>query len=281
MNVLSLCDGISCGRMAMERAGIPVSKYYASEIDSHAIKVTQYNFPDTVQLGSIVDVRGGGLPKIDYLISGTPCQGFSFAGKGLNFDDPRSKLFFEFVRILNEVKAINPDVLFLFENVKMSEANERVITRHLGVRPIRLNSEMITAQSRQRLYWTNIPVNSIPGPKLVMLQDIITDGYVTDRLKSYCIDANYGKGSNPRSYAMGRRQILFKTNEDMTFFLKNGKSTKTKDVSFRILTPEECEILQTMPPGYTSVLPKTRRYHAIGNAWTVDIIAHILKHIKQ
>lgn len=281
MNVLSLCDGISCGRMAMERAGIPVSKYYASEIDSHAIKVTQYNFPDTVQLGSIVDVRVVELPKIDYLISGTPCQGFSFAGKGLNFDDPRSKLFFEFVRILNEVKAINPDVLFLFENVKMSEANERVITRHLGVRPIRLNSEMITAQSRQRLYWTNIPVNSIPSPKPVMLQDIVTDGYVTDRLKSYCIDANYGKGSNPRSYAMGRRQILFKTNEDMTFFLKNGKSTKTKDVSFRILTPEECEILQTMPLGYTNVLPKTRRYHAIGNAWTVDIIAHILKHIKQ
>lgn len=280
MNVLSLCDGIGCARLALERVGIQVDKYYASEIDPYAIKVTQHNYPDTIQLGSIVDVKGDSLGDIGIILGGFPCQSFSFAGKQLNFDDPRGKLFFEVVRILNEVRNVNPDVLFLFENVKMSEKNEQVINKYLGVRPIRLNSDMITAQSRQRLYWTNIPVNSIPRPQPVILQDIISDGYVTDRLKSYCIDANYGKGSNPRSYAMGRRQILFKTTEDMCHFIKNGKATRTKDVSFRILTPEECEALQTIPIGYTSILPKTRRYHAIGNGWTIDIVAHILKHIK-
>lgn len=262
----------------MERANIHVDNYYASEIDKHAIAVTQHNYPATLQLG---DIRGVKMAqRIDLLIGGSPCQGFSFAGKNLNFNDPRSALFFEYVRILNELRAINPDLLFLLENVKMTEKSENVITRALGVRPIRLNSEIITAQSRQRLYWTNIKVNSIPKRVNICLQDIISDYYVTDRQKSYCIDANYGKGSNPRSYSMGRRQIVFETEKDMIFYLKNGKNTKTKDVKFRILTPEECEILQTIPPGYTSSIAKTNRYHAIGNAWTVDIIAHFLKHIN-
>lgn len=277
MNVLSLFDGISCGQIACERAGIKVDNYYASEIDKHAIVVTMANYPNTIQLG---DIRGVKIDHwIDLLIGGSPCQGFSFAGKNLNFNDPRSALFFEYVRILNELRAINPDLLFLLENVKMAERSENVITKALGVRPIRLNSDIITAQSRQRLYWTNIPVNSIPKRVNICLQDTISDCYVTDRQKSYCIDANYGKGSNPRSYSMGRRQIVFATEADMLFFLKHGKNTKTKDVKFRILTPEECEILQTISPGYTNTLAKTNRYHAIGNAWTVDIIAHILKHI--
>lgn len=280
MNVLSVFDGISCGQIALERSGIKVDNYYASEIDKRAIEVTQHNYPATTQLGSVSDVDGFKLPKIDLYIGGSPCQGFSFAGALLNFDDPRSRLVLDYVRILGELRRINSDILFLLENVKMTEKSERAITNLLGVRPIRLNSDIITAQSRQRLYWTNIPVNTIPIAKNISLQSVIKDGYLTDRNKSYCIDANYGKGSNPRSYSMGRRQIVFASEMDMLFFMKHGKSTKTKDVKFRILTPEECEELQTIPIGYTSIVSKAARYHGIGNAWTVDIIAHLFKHIK-
>jgi len=278
MNVLSLFDGISCGQVACERAGLIIDKYVASEIDKHAIAVTQYHYPHTIQVGDIRSVKV--TQWFDLCFSGSPCQGFSFAGKQLNFDDPRSALFFEYVRVLKEAQAINPNIKFVFENVKMSAKCEDIITRIFGMRPIRLNSARITAQSRQRLYWTNILVTSIPERKLISLQDILEDDYVADRQKSYCIDANYGKGSNPRSYAMGRRQIVFKTQKDMIFFLNHGKNTKTKDVDFRILTPMECETLQTLPKNYTSILPKVRRYHAIGNGWTVDVVAHILKHIK-
>lgn len=279
MNVFSGFDGISCGRVALERIGITPDFYHASEIDKNAILIAQKNYPGTIQLGSITEVKAEQLGRLDLIIGGSPCQGFSFAGAGLNFDDPRSKLFFEFDRILAEARIINPKVKFLLENVKMSEQSENIITKRLGVRPIRLNSDLVTAQSRQRLYWTNIIVNSIPKDLKISLKDILIDNCVTDRTKSYCIDANYGKGSNPRSYAMGRRQIVFYDKSDMIFFLKHGKSTKTKDVKFRILTPEECEVLQTLPPGYTEGIAKVNRYHGIGNGWTIDIIAHLLKNI--
>ncbi len=171
LNVLSLFDGMSCGQIALNRAGIPYDKYYASEIDKHAIKVTQHNYPDTIQLGSVIDIKGQDLPKIDLLIGGSPCQGFSFAGKQLNFDDPRSKLFFEFVRLKNEC---NP-TYFLLENVKMKKEYEDIITEYLGVKPIAINSELFSAQDRKRIYWTNINFKALPTENKLTVEDILED----------------------------------------------------------------------------------------------------------
>lgn len=156
MTVLSLFDGMSCGQIALRELGIKVDRYYASEINKHAIKQTQLNFPDTIQLGDVRNVHAKDLPKIDLLIGGSPCQGFSFAGKQLNFNDPRSALFFEFVRILNECCEINPDLLFMLENVRMKREYEQVISDTLGIKPVMINSALVSAQNRVRLYWSNI-----------------------------------------------------------------------------------------------------------------------------
>jgi len=172
INVLSLFDGISCGRIALERAGIKVNNYFASEIDKHAIKVTQANYPNTKQLGDVRNVTAEKLPKIDLLIGGSPCQGFSFAGKQLNFDDPRSKLFFEFVRLKNELQP----KYFLLENVKMKKVYQDIISSYLGVEPIMINSNLVSAQNRVRYYWTNIPVKGLPKDRCILLKDITEVG---------------------------------------------------------------------------------------------------------
>lgn len=171
MNVLSLFDGMSCGRLALERAGITVDRYYASEIDKYAIQIAEKNFPGNVQLGNVTKWKEWDLPQIDLLIGGSPCQGFSFAGKQLNFDDPRSKLFFEFVHILEEVKP----KYFLLENVKMKKEFQEVITGYLGVEPIEINSALVSAQNRKRLYWTNTPEVVQPEDKGIFLKDIVLD----------------------------------------------------------------------------------------------------------
>lgn len=180
MNVLSLFDGMSCGQIALNRVGIKDYTYYASEIDKHAIKVTQKNFPNTIQLGSVINIRGGQLPKIGLLIGGSPCQGFSFAGKQLNFNDPRSKLFFEFVRLLNECKP----KYFLLENVKMKKEYQDIISKHLGVEPIEINSSLVSAQNRKRIYWTNIPNVKMPGDKEIFLKDIVHENESIDTVLS-------------------------------------------------------------------------------------------------
>jgi len=185
MNVLSLFDGMSCGQLALQKAGIPITNYFASEIDKHAVKFTAAKYPNMVHLGSVTDVAASALPKIDILIGGSPCQGFSFAGKGLNFKDPRSALFFEYVRILDEIRERNPDVLFHLENVRMKKEHEDVISRILDLQPININSSLLSAQNRERLYWTNIGIAqrglfddnycTIPQPKDkgIYLKDII------------------------------------------------------------------------------------------------------------
>ena len=186
MNVLSLFDGMSCGQIALRELEIKVDRYYASEINKHAIKQTQLNFPDTIQLGDVRGVHAKDLPKIDLLIGGSPCQGFSFAGKQLNFNDPRSALFFEFVRILNECRKINPDVKFLLENVRMKREYEQVISDTLGIKPVMINSALVSAQNRVRLYWSNIRTapdglfeikTDIPQPedRGLFLRDILED----------------------------------------------------------------------------------------------------------
>lgn len=207
MNVLSLFDGMACGRIALERVGFTVANYYAAEIDKHAIKIAKLRWPDIVHIGNVCEVRVAALPFIpDLLIGGSPCQGFSFAGKRLNFTDPRSKLFFEYIRILKECREVNPDIKFLLENVRMDKRCQGVISDMMGVQPQLINSALVSAQNRERLYWfnfgpshkdlTGMRISEIPPPadRGIFLKDIIEDGAV-DREKSYCLDANFFKGS--------------------------------------------------------------------------------------
>jgi len=261
MNVLSLFDGMSCGRIALDRAGIEVKKYYASELDKYAITVTQENWPDTVQLGDVTNWKEWDIDwaSIDLLIGGSPCQGFSFAGKQLAFDDPRSKLFFVYVDILNHIKSVNPDVKFMLENVKMKKEYLNIISEQLGVEPVFINSALVSAQNRQRYYWANWEFGQ-PEDKGLVLADIIEDGRV-DRDKPHCIDANYYKGGNLKSYfTKSRRQLVF-TEKSLallsTMYKENAKSMIQRNkkgwlvldedlVTYRKLTPTECERLQTV-----------------------------------
>ena len=217
MKVLSLFDGMSCGRIALDQLGIPVDKYYASEIDKYAIQVAQANYPDTIHVGDICNLDPEDYKDIDLILAGSPCQGFSFAGKQLAFDDPRSALFFEFIRLL---KAIKPKY-FLLENVRMKKEFLQVISEQVsecypeipfGIEPIFINSSLVSAQSRQRYYWTNIPGIQQPEDKGIVLRDILEDNYDSERDKSYCIDANYSKtGAKPYHYKdKYRRQLVNK-----------------------------------------------------------------------
>lgn len=192
MIVLSLFDGISCGKVAFERAGIKIDKYYASEIDPYAIKVSKKNHPDIIHLGDVTKWREWDIPweKIDILIGGSPCQGFSTAGKRLNFEDPRSKLFFEYADILNHIKKLNPNVKFLLENVKMKKECQDIISSYLGVEPIEINSALVSAQQRKRLYWTNIEGASQPEDRGILLKDILESG-IGWQDKAYCMTASY------------------------------------------------------------------------------------------
>ena len=306
INVLSLFDGMSCGQIALNRANIKYKNYYASEIDKYAIKVAMSNYPDTIQIGSVTEVKAENLPKIDLLIGGGPCQGFSVCGKQLNFDDPRSKLFFEFVRIKNET---NP-TFFLFENVRMKQEWQDIISEHLGVKPIMINSALVSAQNRERLYWTNIPCISQPEDKQIFIRDILecqnkipvikNRGALTYKpKKSTCLDANYFKGVDNHGQRTGCIEVG-KADLNGHDFLKRiyspeGKSPTLTAVCggnqerkiavdsshWRKLTPVECERLQTLPDNYTSGISDTQRYKCIGNGWTVDVIAHIFSFIKD
>lgn len=434
MNVLSLFDGMSCGQIALDQLGIPVDKYFAAEIDKHAIKVAKANYPDMVHLGDVREVRTkhnalhamnengvGELYDIDLLIGGSPCQGFSFAGQQLNFDDPRSMLFFEYVRLL---KALNPRY-FLLENVKMKKESQDIISEYLGVEPIEINSNLVSAQNRKRLYWTNIPVDGLPEDKGIVLADILepledigqehyhsmkavqymergndkwmqagnrrADRYeqTPDTQKSFTLTANIHKGVpynyfkdtrdavkgarivNRRLDENGKRKdndksikpqtrlelrkddkagclttvqkdsVVAKTNssglqivgeadikareslrrvydtegKSPTLMASTGGHTQPKilqkgrgynkgglkandgktptistsawehnnhltyneGMSWRKLTPTECERLQTVPDGYTDHVSNTQRYKMLGNGWTVEVIKHIMK----
>ena len=171
MNILSLFDGCSMAYQALKAAGLPITNYYSSEIDKYSEQISRKNFPDIIRLGDVCEVKGEALPDIDLLIGGSPCQGFSFAGKQLNFDDPRSKLFFEFVRLLGETRPR----WFLLENVRMKKEHQDVITSYLGVEPIMINSALVSAQNRVRLYWTNIPGIEQPEDRGIVLRDILED----------------------------------------------------------------------------------------------------------
>jgi DNA-cytosine methyltransferase len=313
MNVLSLFDGISCGQIALNRAGISYDNYYASEVDAHAIAVAQKNYPGTVQVGDVIKLKGRDFPKIDLLIGGSPCQGFSFAGRQLNFNDPRSRLFFEFVRILNETKPKH----FILENVKMKKEYRDVISEHLGVQPIEINSALVSAQNRRRLYWTNIPGVTQPLDKKILLKDVVEKG-VSEKDRSFCIGEANWKGTgieeclkkNIRLVAFTERRTDEAKKIRREFQQKHGRdfsprrakemtarsdgkmncltatfSTKEHTLIdengyYRKVTPLECERLQTVPVGYTECASTSQRYKMLGNGWTVDVIAHIINFIK-
>lgn len=276
MNVLSLFDGISCGQVALERAGIKVDNYFASEIDKYAIKVTQKNFPNTIQLGDITNWKHWILPEIDLIIGGSPCQGFSRSGLKLDFEDPRSRLFFVFHDILEHIrKWNNPNVKFLFENVRMKKENEDVINYYLGTEPVRIDSALVSGQGRVRLYWANFNFDQ-PEDKGIFLKDILENG-TADRDKSYTIDANYYKGGSLNNYLeKSRRQVVLRQSEKR-LMVKN----QSEEVPFRKLTPIECERLQTLPDNYTEGISNMQRYKSLGNGWTVDVIAHIFRRLNE
>tara|TARA_Y100000591_G_C21789217_1_gene675610 strand:+ start:168 stop:1382 length:1215 start_codon:yes stop_codon:yes gene_type:complete len=403
MKVLSLFDGMSCGQIALDQLGIPVERYYASEIDKYAIKVTQANYPNTIQVGDVCNIDPKDFKDIDLIQAGSPCQGFSFAGKQLAFDDPRSALFFEFIRLL---KAIKPKY-FLLENVRMKKEFLQAISQQVsecypeipfGIEPIFINSSLLSAQSRQRYYWTNIPGIKQPEDRGIVLRDILEDNFDSERDKAHCIDANYYKGANVEQYKKKHRRQLVnkpkmigkdntlghdilkrvyskdgksptvntcqggnrepkvavqsyrevrtdeakkmrrmtrqKTGKDHTPFRakkleprKDGKvgtitpslnkdheisiqnlpdksqtiksqyykssranferqgtfhatGVQQENLSWRKLTPLECERLQTVPDNYTNHVSNTQRYKMLGNGWTVEVIKHIYKNME-
>lgn len=272
INVLSLFDGISCGQIALERVKIEVDNYFASEIDKCAMQVTNHNYPNTKHIGDVTKVKGADLPKIDLLIGGSPCQGFSFAGKQLNFDDPRSKLFFEFVRLLKETKP----KYFLLENVKMKKEHQDIISKHIGVEPIKINSSLLSKQNRCRLYWTNIFTSKII-PTSTNFDGYLYrlgHGYIKDEIKFFRKYPALAAQSPATKYRIvidlqSSRKAL--DDKDLVSIRRGQKLTRSA-------SPEECEDFQTLPIGYTSCLSgKGERFKCIGNGWTVDVVAHIFK----
>lgn len=413
MNVLSLFDGMSCGQIALQKLGIKVDKYFACEIDKYAMQVTQNNFPDTIQLGDVqfVTKETLGNHKIDLILGGSPCQGFSFAGKNLNFQDPRSALFFEFVRLVKELKPR----YFLLENVRMKKESRDIISDYMGCEPIEINSALMSAQNRRRLYWTNIPGVTQPKDKGIVLKDIILSGsecdmvvnvgkdihkenidvskpinpnstnqinpdksakskssdkkgtqpHMQDRVfdikgkshaltstfanrtkvgeikrgdeielndnqkkkidkinpsldKANCLTEAIGRGGSSSEFLTsvkkktmiideeikagafrarsldkdGKRVGWKETKPSQNLELRkdeksNSLSSVQKDnvlakdkLYWRKLTPIECERLQTVPDNYTDCVSNTQRYKMLGNGWTVDVVAHILKGIN-
>lgn len=262
MNVLSLFDGISCGQLALNQANIEYDNYFASEIDKHAIAVTQHNFPNTIQLGDVRNIDIKNLPKIDLILAGSPCQGFSYAGKQLNFNDERSKLFFEFLKIK---KQLNP-TWFLLENVKMKKCFVDIIDSLLNEKNIKINSNLVSAQNRDRLYWTNIKYGEFQN-KNIFLRDIVGqyDGI-------WVYPRGYNKGG-VQSYNDKSPTITTSSWQYNFYIYRNGMRHK--------FTREICEQLQTIPKGYTSKVSENVAIKLIGNAWTVDVVAHILKGIKN
>jgi site-specific DNA-cytosine methylase len=285
-SVLSLFDGMSCGQIALRRAGIRYDNYFASEIDKHAIKVTRMNYPDTIQLGDVAKIFAKDLPKIDLLIGGTPCQGFSFAGKGLNFEDPRSRLFFEFVRLKNETQPR----YWMLENVGMLEGYQDIISGYLGTGPILINSRLVSAQDRKRLYWTNIQDVKQPLDKNIGWDSISEDGWFAGSMRGRRINSlgkrdDYNKDIKIIQYIESRKDN--KTN-CLTTVSKDNIASKQKvgrtpltGVEWRYLTRNEMERLQTVPDNYTRAVSLSQAGKMLGNGWTVDVIVHIFSNIYK
>ena len=301
--VLSLFDGISCGQEALKRAGLSTRIFLASEIEKYPKMITRKNHPLTIQLGDVKNVVADDLPHVNLLMGGSPCQGFSFAGKQLNFDDPRSALFFEFVRLLKECK---PDY-FLLENVKMKQEFQDIISEHLGVEPVMINSALVSAQSRKRLYWTNIPGVTQPKDKGIVLKDIlegdvevnrnIPDEVIHTEVKKLLKGSKYENNFKWKWDTAGRILVM---RPDGMKIQRIGRlafpDNKTEIVTavtqphttYRKLSVLECSRLQTLPDSYLQDcfddkgkdISNSQKFKALGNGWTVDVIVHLLQGIK-
>lgn len=304
MRVLSLFDGICCGHLALERAGIKIDSYDAYEIEKNAIKATETNFPDVVQHGDVtiedfIKYQG----KVDLLIGRSPCQGFSSSGKQLNFNDPRSKLFFEYVRAIKECQP----KYFLLENVVMKKEWQDIISSYLGVEPIEINSSLVSAQNRRRLYWTNIPNVTLPEDKNITLEDILEDIEFPNpaairgrRLNKATIvgrrlDENGHRKDTDKTTPITQCLEVRATNTDKS----NCLTTVDKDnvltplpigrhpdafknnLPFRYYTTKEMCRLQTVPDDFLNMIPDSAARKALGNGWTVDVIAHILSFLPN
>ncbi|HAU88319.1 MAG TPA: cytosine methyltransferase [Lachnospiraceae bacterium] len=312
MKILSLFDGISCGRLALERAGLPVEQYDAFEIDRYAITVSKKNFPDIVHHGNVFDGDFGKFKGYDLLLGGSPCTYWSIAKKDreITSDGIGFQLFMEYVRALKESQCR----YFLYENNNSIHQNiKQEISKRLGVEPIMINSALVSAQSRKRCYWTNIPHVTQPEDKNILLKDVLESG-MSYQNKAYCMTASYSGaifydtikkkrrtmiaepvtnpvrigqigngGQGQRIYSIVGKSITLSANG-------GGQGAKTGlyemelpdgDYIIRKLTPVEAERLQTLPDNYTEGISNTQRYKCIGNGWTVDVIAHILKELKE
>jgi len=290
MNILSLFDGMSCGQIALNRIGFKYDNYFASEIDKYAIQITQKNYPNTIQVGDVRLLDSSSFPKIDLLIGGSPCTNFSFAGtrKGMStienieiitieqyiklkkqgfIFNGQSYLFWEYIRLLKQLKP----KYFLLENVKMSKKWEKILTDAIGVEPITINSALISAQNRTRLYWTNTNNIELPLDKHIKLFDILLN--INDFINEP--HNNKFKQTATQSIYKDKHKCLLANAGDRT----RGIGIHNDDKYWRKLTPIECERLQTIPDNYTHGVSDNQRYKMIGNGWTVDVIAHIFKNI--
>lgn len=286
-SILSLFDGMSCGQIALNRIGIEYDNYFASEIDKYAINITQKNFPNTIQLGDVTKIKADNLPKIDLLIGGSPCQSFSNAnGDGKGFEG-KSGLFWEYLRLLKETQP----KYFLFENVIMKKKEwEDIISNALGVKPILIDSKLVSAQRRPRLYWTNIPNVKQPEDKGILFKDILDSNSskyelsdtLKNRFKQTHIDdgTKLVIGTTVIDGKIGQRDRVYGINNKIpTLTATDYKQPKQVlvDGILRKVTPLEFERLQTLPDNYTQGISDTQRYKMIGNGWTVDVVSHIFK----
>lgn len=285
MKVLSLFDGISCGRIALERAGIKVDKYYASEIKKEAIQCTMWNYLDTIQLGDVRKIDLDKLEKIDLLIGGSPCQDLSIAnvinkGNQVGLNGKKSSLFYEYVRILKQLRP----KYFLLENVaSMKKSDKDLISNILSVEPIEINSNLVSYQNRNRLYWTNIPNVTIPEDRHIDFQDYIEKDY--EECKKFKVNRTpsrekmWGNGINGNcpNVTKAHKINCITCRQDRW---KNAGLIEFEDFC-RFLTTKELEIGQTLPVGYTKMLSPYKASNVIGDGWTVDVIAHIFKGLKD
>lgn len=276
MNVLSLFDGISVGRLALNCAGLPVDRYFASEIDTHASTVASTNWPDTVHVGDVTKLGAAGLPKIDLMLAGFPCQSISSLGKGAGLAG-KSGLFWEFIRLKQELQP----TYWLVENVDGLKSALDEVTTVLGVDPVRICSSLLTGQKRARLYWTNIPGVSQPADAGIALIDVLESGVpelsTLTPGRARWVGSTKGQACFAKKYASLdpiKAQCLTARSDaswNSNYVTRQGITTR--------LTPTEYERLQGLPDGYTACIRTSERYKSIGNSWTVPIITHILKNL--
>ena len=285
MKVLSLFDGISCGMVALERAGVPVERYVAYEIDKYAIQISKKNYPQIEHCGDVTKADFTQYKGFDLLIGGSPCQDLCSMGSHKGLSGEKSGLFFEIARALKEV---NPKYFLLENNASMTKENEEIITKIMGVEPIMINSADFTAQNRKRLYRTNIPIEEW-GIQNVLLLDIAQsieekqEFLITEKVNKYLSEEYKGRKIqktvlasirqlSEKSRCLSTRSCDVGSNSGLCLF-QNGE--------YYVATPIECERLQTLPDNYTLGISNPQRYKCIGNGWTVDVIAHILRGLKQ